>query len=196
MKILWLATASVLAQFAPLATAADTKPLDIKAGLWETTTTVATEGMPALPAWPAMPQIPKETLDKMPAEQRVSVELLLKGPAGAGSPSTFVSKSCETTESRAAGSSYALQTLTKKLGCKDIVSSTPSKMQAHVECTNSSVGLHSVSDIVQERIDSEHINGTEVSQTDLQGKSWTLKSSSMSRWVSSDCGEVRPFIIK
>src|SRR5579872_2966162 len=64
------------ATLAPLACAQEIKPIDIKTGLWETTTKMEMAGMPQ------MPQIPPERLAQMPPEARARVEALMKGQGG------------------------------------------------------------------------------------------------------------------
>ncbi len=69
---------------APLGTRAEA--FDIKPGAWEVTTTTAIKGM----------LIPKETLDKMPPEQRAKVEQQMR--ARAAKPNTHTTHSCVTKE--------------------------------------------------------------------------------------------------
>jgi len=59
---------------------------DIKTGAWEVTTTTAIKGM----------LIPKETLEKMPPEQRAKVEQQMR--ARAAKPNTLTKRSCVTKE--------------------------------------------------------------------------------------------------
>ena len=171
---------------AALAAAADLKPIDAKLGLWETTTTTETQGMPAMPD---MPQIPKETLDKIPAAQRAKMEEAIK-QRSLGAPRTTTSKACHTKDTV----NYEMPE--RRAGdCKrEVITSTSSKLQMHFVCT--STGGGGVTDVMVDRIDSEHVKSTAVSKVDFSGKPITTKMVANSRWVSPDCGEVRPVIAK
>ena len=170
------------------ATAADLRPLDAKIGLWETTTTTEMEGMPAMPA---MPQIPKETLDKMPPAQRAQLEAAMKGRANLGAPRTTTSKSCTTKESLNRGFGMPEN---RGVDCKrDVISSSSSGIQLHMQCTPTGGGPTSTSDVTMTRIDGEHVKGTMVSKTDVQGKPMTIKMNFASKWIAADCGDVKPY---
>ena len=189
MKILLIAGAGMLLPFAAVGLADDFKPLDTKLGLWETT--VNTEGMPAMPA---MPQIPKETLDKMPAAQRAQVEAMMKNRPGGGAPRATVTKSCTTKESQSRG--FGMSEI-KEADCKrQIVTSTSSKMQLRMVCKSSTGATMSEMDILMERIDSEHVKGTVSNKTSVRDSPMTIKMTINSKWLSSDCGDVKPFVAK
>jgi hypothetical protein len=66
------------------------QPLDVKMGLWETSMTHATAGIPQ------MPQIPPEALAKLTPEQRARMEEMMKNRSGASGTTT--TKSCITKE--------------------------------------------------------------------------------------------------
>ena len=192
MRTFLVAGASLLLPLASVALPADTKLFDAKLGLWETTTTTEMEGMPAMPA---MPQIPKESLDKMPAAQRERVEAMLKNRANPGAPRTMTSKSCTTKETLARGFGVPEN---KNVDCtRQIVSSSSSKAQIHVECTPAGGGgMKSSGDVAMERIDAEHVNGTMVTKSMAGEKTITVKMSFTSKWVSADCGDVKPYVGK
>jgi len=63
---------------------------NVKVGLWETTTTHATSGMPPM-------AIPPGTLDKMPPEQRARIEERMK-QSMSGAPKTTTTRYCMTKE--------------------------------------------------------------------------------------------------
>jgi hypothetical protein len=79
--------ASVILSSSALWAADKLQPLDIKMGLWETSMTHATAGMP---------QIPPEALAKLTPEQRARMEQMMKNRSGA--PGTTTTKSCITKE--------------------------------------------------------------------------------------------------
>ena len=175
---------------AALACAADIKPLDAKPGLWESTTTTEMQGM----AIPAMPSIPKETLDKMPPAQRAKIEEMMKARGSAGAPNTMTSKACQTKESLAQGYNMPSD---KAIDCKrDVITSTSTKLQMHLVCTPAGGGPTMNTDATFERLDAEHVKGNMVTKMDMQGKPVTSKITISSKWISSDCGSVKPYIAK
>ena len=170
-----------LALLCPMASWAQDKiPFDGRPGLWETTSTMEISGMPAMPA------MDPETLKNMPPEARAQMEAMMKG-RGMGSPRTQTVKSCMTKESFNKG--FAVQdqnTCTRK-----VVSSTGSKMEIHMDCTQGK--SKTTGDMTMERVDSEHAKGTMVMKTSEGGeRSMDMKMSFSTKWLSSDCGDVKP----
>jgi Protein of unknown function (DUF3617) len=186
-----LSTAILLLPLASSAClAADLRAFDAKLGLWETTATTEMEGMPAMPA---MPQIPKETLDKMPPAQRAQMEAMMKGRGNLGAPRTMTNKSCITKESIEKG--YMMGD-SKEANCtRQVISATSSKAQVHVECSPAG-GAKSVGDMTMERIDSDHMKGNMVMKTTAADHAMTIKVNYTSKWLSSDCGDLKPFTAK
>jgi hypothetical protein len=180
---------SSLAILIPLTTfAADVKPLDAKLGLWETTTTTETAGMPAMPQ---MPPIPPETLARMPPEQRAKLEALRKG--GLGAPRTHNSRSCVTREVLERGFALDQNERGTENCTNKVVSSSSARQEIQVECTNKQ--MKSVGDIVVNRIDSGHIQGQML--TKISGEtSMNMKMTFDSKWISSDCGDVKPPVVR
>ncbi|HJT88621.1 MAG TPA: DUF3617 domain-containing protein [Bryobacteraceae bacterium] len=155
-------------------------PFDAKPGLWETTSTSEMSGMPA------MPQIPPETLARMPPEQRARIEAMLKNMGG---PHTTTAKACITRESLQKGLDFSRrQECTQK-----VVSSSASKQQIHVECTTGQGKVKTTGDVTVERLDSEHAKGNVTMQASEGGPQMNMKMSFNSKWLSSDCGDVKPF---
>jgi uncharacterized protein DUF3617 len=170
----------------PLASFAadEVKPFDAKPGLWETTTSMD------MPGVPAMPQIPEEALSKMTPQQRAQMEAMMKGRGGAG-PRTTTTKSCLTKESL----SKAFAFRENERACtQKVVSSSSSKQEIHLECNQGQV--KSSGDITVERIDAEHAKGTmlmKASEGSTPIGPMNMKVSFNSKWVSADCGDVKPF---
>ena len=161
-------------------TAEDIKPFDVKLGLWETTSTNEMSGM----AMPSMPQIPPEALARMPPEQRARLEAMMKGRGG--SPNSMTIKSCITKDTLARANAFGP---TDKSCTMKIVSSSATKQVMHMECTRTE--NHMTGDMTVERVDGEHVKGTSVIKSEGE-HSVSMKSSFETKWLSSDCGDVKP----
>lgn len=173
----------MLLPVASLCLADDLKMFDAKPGLWETVSTTQMEGMPA------MPQISPDKLAQMPPEARARVEAMMKNAAGG--PRTTTSRSCQTRESIDRGMS-----LNSQSECtQHAVSSTSSRIQIHYECTPPRGG-HSVGDMTVERLDNGHAKGTMVMKINASGRDMTMNMSFDTKFISSDCGDVKPYTPK
>lgn len=167
--------------FVPLASQADDfKPMDVKLGLWETASKTDMPGMPA-----SLPQIPEETLAKMPPEQRARIEAMMKGR---GAPGSMTTRSCLTRESLDRGLNFQ----NDKSCTYKVTGSSASKEQVHVECDRGQ--MHTTGDLTVERADNEHVKGTMVMKS--PAGSGDIKVSFESKWVSADCGSVKPVTAK
>ncbi len=179
MKKIILASVAVLCPFAAWA-ADDIKPFDGKPGLWETSSTMQISGM-------AMPQIPPEQLAKMPPQQRAQLEAMM-AQMGGGKP--IVSKSCMTKDSFHFDTGMgARENCTQK-----VLSQTSSSMTIHVECSRDK-GTSS-GDLTVERIDAEHSKGSMVMKATESGRPINMNMSFTTKWLSSDCGDVKPYSAK
>jgi hypothetical protein len=170
----------------------DIKPFDAKVGLWET---VATTQMSGMPAMPAMPQLSEEQLSKMPPEARARVQAAMKGIPGVGSPTTNTSRSCMTE----ASFKKALELGSQQNCTRKVVSSSSSKQEIHIECTQS--GATTAGDLTVERVDSEHAKGSMTANITManagvnpkaSGGPMTMKMTFNSKWLGADCGSVKP----
>lgn len=180
-KIMW-----AIALLCPLASwAQDIKPFDARLGLWESTSTTEISGMPAMPS---MPAIPEDQLAKMPPAQRAQMEAMMKGR---GSPQSSTAKFCLVKDSL----NRAIYNTEKSCTVK-LVNSTASTQQIHVECPRGNT--RSTGDLTVDRVDAEHMKGVMVmkttgdSGTSAAGRSMDMKMSFSSKWVSADCGDVKP----
>jgi len=173
---------ALLTLFSPLlASADDIIKLDVKPGLWETSTKTEMSGMPAM----QMPQIPEETLAKMPPEQRARVEAMMKG-RGMGGPMSNTSRSCQTRETIDKGFGQRDQACTYK-----VTNSLFAKQEIHVDCTRN--GSKQTGDIVLQRADPEHVTGTALMKGSMgNGGEMTIKVAYDAKWISSDCGSIKP----
>jgi hypothetical protein len=168
--------------------AQDIKPLDIKPGLWENTTSFLMSGM-SMPA--NMPPISPEKLAQLPPAQRAQVEAMMKG--GAGAPQTHTSKVCITHEQL---SKPIFDTGQK--GCSyNLTSSSSSSQVIHADCTIGNT--KTAGDLTFKRVDSEHLTGDMLMKTTGDsstngsvGQNSTIKVSFSNKFLSSDCGDVKP----
>ena len=157
--------------------AADT--LDIKPGLWDVSTTMQMSGLPPIP-----------NLDQMSPEQRARIEGAMKNMGGA--PRTNTVKSCITKEG--IEKEIAKANSNKNSTCAPkLVSSSSSKVELHIECTQEKGDMKSSGDVTIERKDSEHFTGTgTMKSAGANGRSMDMKWSMTGAFVSSDCGNVKP----
>jgi len=104
------------------------QPLDLKAGLWETTLTVQTSGMPPMPP---------EVLAALTPQQRARIEAQAKAREHAGATTT-VKKSC--LEEKDANKPLTLGLGAGGQGCKQTISnSSATTREIRVECSHGSV---------------------------------------------------------
>ena len=76
-------------------------------------------------------------------------------------------------------------------------SSSSSKIQIHVECDASYERFgKSVGDMTIERIDGEHAKGNMVTKVSARGHDMTMNMTFDSKFISADCGDVKPFTAK
>ena len=106
----------------PSWTADAVQPLDVKPGLWETTTTTEMGGMPPMPA---------DVLAKMTPEQRAKMEAAMKARAAQGAKTT-TRRTCWTKEELSKPLTFGDD---DKSCQRTIISSSRSKQEGHLECT-------------------------------------------------------------
>lgn len=165
---------TILIAAAGVVFAADPTPLNLKPGLWETTTVTERSGA-------GMPSIPPDALAKLPPEQRARIEAM----AG-GKPVTNTRQSCRTdkdlhpfTDSRANQS------------CKmTYLTSTPSKQEIQMDCSMG--GMPATGTVTLEVKDSQHVAGQVVLHANANGRQMDTKITINAKWLGSDCGSVKP----
>jgi hypothetical protein len=151
----------------------DLTPLDLKPGLWETTTVSERSGA-------GMPSLPPDKLAQLPPEQRARIEAMT-----ASKPTTTTTQSCRVDKD--------LRPFTDDRGrsCKQtVVTSTSTKQEMKMDCTmgaNSGTGTATV-----EAKDSEHVNGLVVMHMGANGRTMDMKVTINAKWISSSCGDVKP----
>jgi len=75
--------------------------------------------------------------------------------------------------------------------CKSTpVSLTPSKQVSEVSCDNGK--MKTTGTVTMEAVDSEHYNGTVKMHTEGNGPPRDVAIKLSGKWVSSDCGDVKP----
>jgi hypothetical protein len=155
--------------------------LDVKPGLWETTTSTEIGGMGAA----AMPTIPPEILEKMPPEQRARMQAMMNSQ---GSGNTATNQSCVTEKDLERG---LRPETTKDQSCKvDSVSTNGKTQEAHVTCTNprgKSTGVFKMTATSRETYE-----GTMDMNTAVDGRPMTVKLRLKGKWLSANCGNVKP----
>ena len=154
----------------PACWADDIKPFDLKAGLWERT--VTTEA-----------QYSAETLAKMPPAERARIDAMMKDRLGV--PAT--AKVCQLRASLDKGFSFPGRDCTTKL-----VSYSPSRQEIHVDCQN-----RMSADAVMDRADSGHVKATLTMRPGPDDPSagegpTDIKMTISDKWLSPDCGDVKP----
>ena len=171
VSLIFLACTSVWA-------ADDLKSLDVKLGLWETTSSVQTSGMPPV-------NIPPDTLARMTPEQRAKVEAMMKSQ-GSGSPRTTTSKTCMTPEKMKRSEMFYEQ----KQCTKTVVTSTGSKLEMRMHCTMEG-GAKADGTVRVERINSESTKGSVQMVSTSGDHTMNMNSTFTSKWLGPDCGDVK-----
>jgi hypothetical protein len=150
-------------------------PLNVKEGLWEVTVTHSMTGMTATP------NIPPDALAKMPPEQRVRVEAMMKG-----TPSTDVRKECITKEKLEKHSAFS----NNRGDCtRTVVNSTGSKLEVKFHCeekqttTDGTFGLEALS--------SDGVKGTMHSVINSSGRTMNMDFTISSKYLGPACGDIK-----
>ncbi|MGO9231338.1 MAG: DUF3617 domain-containing protein [Bryobacteraceae bacterium] len=152
-----------------IAVAGDFTPLAVKPGLWESTVTTKM-------------QLPESMLANIPADRRAQMEAMMAGRAG----QPMVTKSCLTKDSlsRAINFGAADQRRTCQF---NLVSSSATKQQADVECTSDRGKL--TGSMTFEALTPE--SGRVTMQMSQDG-GMKMNITVNSRYLGSDCGDVKP----
>jgi hypothetical protein len=148
-----------------------------KPGLWETSVTMQMPGM----------GIPEDRLAKMTPEQRAQVEAMMSSRMGRGAQ-PITGRSCETAETLKREHAYGAD-----LGktCKITpVSSNGTKQVIQLTCEMENGKTDAT--VTVETPDLEHFNATGVMHVNTQGRSMDMTQKISGKWISSDCGDVKP----
>jgi len=153
------------------------QPMNVKPGLWETTTSITTAG--------EMP-IPPGTLDQLTPEQRARVEARMKANADAHT-NTHTSKSCVTKEDL---EKYKSDFGARADGCSPtIISSTSSSAKAKISCETQ--GLSGTGTYEVEALDSEHLKGSSHATLTSNGHTMNVDGKFASKWLGSSCEGIK-----
>jgi uncharacterized protein DUF3617 len=150
------------------------QPLNIKAGLWETTLTITRMGQTAVPA---------EVLNRLTSEQRARMEEKMNSAVHAR---TTTHKHCVTREdiekftSQFAGDNACNPT---------IISSTSTKAEARVSCE--AEGMKGTGTYEVEALNPERIRGSSHATMSGSGHTMNLDGMFTSKWLGSSCGNVK-----
>ena len=148
-------------------------PLDVKTGLWESTTIMNMGGLPP---------IPQEVLDRMTPEQKAQIDAAMK--AQQGKPIT--TKHCVTKEE-----------LTRKdlfdegnKNCtRSVSTSTSSKLVMNIECVNQGVTMKGT--IRLDVNSSESVTAKTEMVATGNGRTMNMNSVITAKYLGSACGDVK-----
>jgi Protein of unknown function (DUF3617) len=152
--------------------AADYTPLEVKTGVWESTITTQTSGLP---------QIPDSILSKMSADQRSKMEAAMKGRGG-GQPAAATHRYCVKKED-----------LTKPLfeqsdnrTCKTkLVDSSSSKREIQIDC-EAPQGKGNGTILIEAR-DSENVKITSRMTIRAGANTMTSNATGTAKWIGATC---------
>lgn len=151
------------------------QPLNIKTGLWETTSTLKMSGDIPVPAG---------MLDKLTSAQRARFEERTKANADARWH-TSTSKACVTRENLdkmdygqgRPGCTYTIQT------------STSTEAKGKYSCEDQGGTVTGTVDV--QALDQEHMKGSTHGTLNGSGHSMTIDSTFTSKWVGASCGDMK-----
>jgi uncharacterized protein DUF3617 len=151
------------------------QPLDVKLGLWETTSASNMSGAPP---------IPEEALAKMTPEQRAKFEAMIKARTGA--PTTRTHKNCLTKEKLEKDLSFGED---RGECTHNILSSSSRGAEVKFHCTSENMTSEGIAKF--EAVNSENVKGTVHMNMTGSGKTMTMDTSLTSHYVTSSCGDIK-----
>jgi hypothetical protein len=150
------------------------QPLDLKLGLWETTVTTQTSGMPPMPP---------EVLAQMTPEQREQMEAAMAAHGGQGAK-PVTSRSCMTKEKLEKGGDFGEE---RKECKRTIVDSSSSNAEIRMSCEQE--GMKTNATVRVQRLSSESVKGSMRAESSGGGHTMNINSNFTSKWISADCGK-------
>jgi len=165
-----LSLAATIPAFAQQVAGKKLQPLNVKPGLWQTTTTYRVSG--ELP-------LPPDALEKLTPEQRAQIEQSVKRN---GATQTVTDKHCVTQEE--------LRSPLNESHCTwNIVESTSTRARGSVACEEQGMDMNGTGDF--EAVDPEHMKGSAHLTSTGSGRSMTTDATFTSSWLGSSCGNVK-----
>jgi hypothetical protein len=150
-------------------------PLDVKLGLWQTTTKVTVAGQ--------MP-IPADMLNRLTPEQRARMEARMKAHSDAHT-TTQTHQSCLTKEDLEHYKSFPVDDKCNST----ILSSTSKSAKAKITCDVE--GMRGDGTYEVEALDPEHVKGSSQVVMTGNGQTRNVDGTFSSEWLSSSCGNVK-----
>ena len=180
--IVYLTICLIVLSALPLLAADKLTMLNVKEGLWETTTTHSMSGMPNT----------DDMLSKLPPDQRARVEEMMKQKGMSMNGNTIVAKSCVTKEKIEKGMAFG----ENKENCtREIVSSTPTHIEVKFRCEepNRKDGSKTTSEgsVKVDVVSSDTTKGTIHSVTNNEGHPMTMDMSFTSKYLGASCGDLK-----
>lgn len=157
--------------------AARAAALDVKPGLWETTSHSQAHGQ--LP-------IPQETLQKMTPQQRAAIE---KMQARNNQPRAMVFKGCLTKEKLEKDENAFLSGRPGMKCTSKLSRHTSTSIAGSRHCTKGS--SEQSENFAFEVRDREHVTGTVTVTVSDGGRTMSSRGNLSSRWISASCGNTR-----
>lgn len=183
---IWAGVTGLIIGTSAVATAQQ-PPLDMRTGLWEMASERSATGMPEAPAMPAMPQIPPEVLAKMTPAQRAQIEGAMRARSGAQTGKK-TKKVCVTAEALRRSPDLGLE---RRAGCT-VNKSVRSARGWQVQQTCIEGGRKQTLDVRYDVVSREAIEGTiDIAMSD-GARNIAMKQAMRGRWLSADCGTVKP----
>ena len=150
------------------------QPLNVKTGLWESTSTSTTVGQ--------MP-VPADLLAKLSPEQRAKFEARMKANS-APKTRTFTKKNCETKEK------LAEQPFSNQEECKQtIVTSSSTRAEIKMSCQYGDVKSTGTMNI--EALSPESVKGSGQMTSNGNGHMMTVNTNFSAKWLGPSCGDAK-----
>jgi hypothetical protein len=152
-------------------------PLDVKLGLWESTSTSQTTGMPPMP---------DSVLQKLTPEQRARMEAAAKAREAKG-PRQHTQQSCVTKDSLAKAMTFG-QSESNQQCTRTVLRSSSHAQDLSYTCEGMMKGT---GEIHIEASDNEHVKGSSSITTSGGGNAMNVKMSFEAHWIGSDCSAIK-----
>lgn len=158
-------------------------PPNVKEGLWETSLSHSSSGMPG---------IPPDALAKMSPDQRAQVEAMMKQRGMSSSGNTTTIKGCVTKEKIAKGMAFS----ENRENCtRNVVSSTSSHLEIklHCEVNDTKNGNKTITDgsVMVDVLGPDGVKGTTHMVASSNGRPMTTDFTFTSKYLGPDCGDVK-----